>query len=174
VTLDPDGRRVHTFKTYEEAKKFFEREVEFWTPHAAGLSSILDNFQFVVAAMKRASDQDDVEHARTEIHHAANRLRQQRLGFIYSETPLAQFLVGLNSKNPAVAHGALAYYDGTFGQRTLNSSHEYLEGTIASIAFKYPEFFASGIDARLEAFDRQTTEVSPSRTAGIGVAEPWT
>ncbi len=163
VTLDPDGRRVQTFETFEEAQKFFEREVEFWTPHTGGLSSILSNFDFVRQRLKEAASQNDVERARTEIHHARGRLREQRLGFISCETPLAQFLVGLNSKNPSLAAAALAYFDGTFGQRTLNSSREYLEGTIASIAFKYPEFFASGIDARLEAFDRQTAEVSQLR-----------
>jgi hypothetical protein len=160
ITLDPDTGQTRTFKTFQEAKEFFEHEVAFWTPYADKLlPNVLGNFQLVLNALNQASQLPE-QRANEPINQAAVRLQQLPFGFICSETPFAHFLVSLAMEDPELARAATAYRDGSFTQRQLTSSRENLEGILAAIAFKHPEFFSSGLEARIEAFDRKSAEAS--------------
>ena len=164
VTFDDVAQQVRSFKTFRDMKEFFQGELEFWTPYSGGgLSNIYGNFSFVVNELNQAAMQPSIDHAGQLISQVANRLQQQRLGFVYSQTPLAHFLTSLAAKRPELARGALSYYDGTFGQPPLTSSREYLAGIIAAIAFRHPDFFTAGLDARVKAFDQQASELSALR-----------
>jgi hypothetical protein len=162
---DPDHNKFRTFKTMGEARDYIGRELIFWQP-ITGAAQIANNYRQLLNLLDRAAAQDFGPNINQAITQPLLRLQQPRYGFISSDSPLAAFLAQLEKKSPEMVRAAISYYDGTWNQSAGNlaRSKDFLEGVIAYIAFKHNAFDA-GSDARLQALDRQISEVTSLRDA---------
>ena len=162
---DPDHNSFRTFKTMDEAKDYIGRELIFWRPITGG-AQILNNYQQILNLLNQAAAQDFGPNIHQMITQPLLKQQQKTYGFIPSDSPVAAFLAQLEKRSPEMVRAAISYYDGTWNQSSGNwaRSKEVLEGVIAYIAFKHNAFDA-GSDARLQALDRQISEVSALRDA---------
>jgi hypothetical protein len=149
----------------DEAKDYIGRELIFWRPITGG-AQIASNYQQMLSLLNQAAAQDFGPNIHQMITQPLLKQQQKTYGFIPSDSPVAAFLAQLEKRSPEMVRAAISYYDGPWNQSGGNwtRSKEALEGVIAYIAFKHNAFDA-GSDARLQALDRQISEVTSLRDA---------